>query len=111
MQCLDIHLTPKQVAAIDAALPFDYGQPMSQVSGYLLEAFSRHRGDGEGSVDADSPQFGLDPHTFGYQQHPAVANAGIVDYVPYAAPIDMTKVRESDEKSAEEFKKTQAKET
>ena len=31
---LDIHLTPEQVRAIDNALPFDYGQPMSEVSAF-----------------------------------------------------------------------------
>lgn len=29
---LDIHLTPTQIRKIDKALPFDYGQPMSEVS-------------------------------------------------------------------------------
>lgn len=30
-QALDIHLSPEQVRFLDNVLPFDYGQPMSQV--------------------------------------------------------------------------------
>lgn len=71
MRALDIALTPAQVRKIDAALPFDFGQPQSE--------------------------FGLDPHTWGYQLHPSVAGAGLVDYVPQRPVIDMTKGRESDE--------------
>jgi len=77
-QALDIHLSPEQVRFLDNVLPFDYGQPMSQ--------------------------FGLDPHMFGYQGHPNLQGAGLIDFVPLAAPIDMTKVRESDAAAEKEAK-------
>ena len=32
MTALNIHLTREQVKELDSVLPFDYGQPMSQVS-------------------------------------------------------------------------------
>ena len=35
---LDIHLSPAQVSAIDGALPFDYGQPQSEVRNVLSQA-------------------------------------------------------------------------
>jgi hypothetical protein len=41
---------------------------------------------------------------FGYQGHPSLQSAGLVDYVPLAQPIDMTKVRESDEAADKEAK-------
>ncbi|KAK1921493.1 NADP-dependent oxidoreductase domain-containing protein [Papiliotrema laurentii] len=68
---LDIHLTPQQIKELDSVLPFDYGQPMSQ--------------------------FGLDPHTFGYQMHPNLVTAGLVDYVPHRQPIDVRSMRENDD--------------
>jgi len=71
ISALDFTLTPEQVKEIDDALPFDYGQPMSQ--------------------------FGLDPHVFGYQMHFSVASAGLVDFVPYRQPIDMKTVRANDD--------------
>jgi hypothetical protein len=49
-------------------------------------------------------QFGLDPHMFGYQGHPNLQGAGLIDFVPLARPIDMTKVRESDAAAEKEAK-------
>lgn len=49
-------------------------------------------------------KFGLDPHMFGYQGHPNLQGAGLIDFVPLAAPIDMTKVRESDADAEKEAK-------
>jgi len=51
-----------------------------------------------------SLQFGLDPHMFGYQGHPNLQGAGLIDFVPLPAPIDMTKVRESDAAAEKEAK-------
>lgn len=34
---------------------------------------------------------------FGYQGHPNLQGAGIIDFVPHRPAIDMTKARESDE--------------
>ncbi|BEJ16857.1 hypothetical protein CspHIS471_0602580 [Cutaneotrichosporon sp. HIS471] len=67
---LEISLSPAQVQAIDTALPFEYGGP--------------------------GQDFGLDPRVWGYQQHFQIVSAGLVDYVPYAAPVDMANVRVSD---------------
>ncbi|CAK9779584.1 uncharacterized protein COLE_05259 [Cutaneotrichosporon oleaginosum] len=67
---LEIHLTEEQIQQLDAALPFEYGEP---------GAF-----------------FGLDPRVWGYQQNFHIESAGLVDFVPHAAPVDMTSVRESD---------------
>jgi hypothetical protein len=41
---------------------------------------------------------------FGYQGHPNLQGAGLVDYVPLPQPIDMTKVRESDAAAEKEAK-------
>jgi aryl-alcohol dehydrogenase-like predicted oxidoreductase len=76
---LDIKLTQEQVMAIDGALVFDYGQPQSQ--------------------------FGLDPHMTGYQQHPSIQTAGLVDYVPHSLGIDMSQGRSSDKEVADRMDK------
>lgn len=39
---------------------------------------------------------------FGYQGHPNLQGAGIVDFVPHRQAIDMTKARESDEAAQKE---------
>lgn len=72
---LDISLTPEQVKSIDAALPFEYGEPMSM--------------------------FGLDPRVWGWQQHAQLQAAGIVDYVKWPQAIDMTQARASDAEGKE----------
>jgi hypothetical protein len=41
---------------------------------------------------------------FGYQGHPNLQGAGLIDFVPLVAPIDMTKVRESDAAAEKEAK-------
>ncbi|ORY34299.1 norsolorinic acid reductase [Naematelia encephala] len=79
---LDIVLTLEQVKTIEKALPFDYGQPMAE--------------------------FGLDPRRFGYQMHPSVQTAGLVDYVEFPRPIDPTKGRASDEEAAKKAKEEEA---
>jgi hypothetical protein len=94
MQALDIHLSHEQVRFLDNVLPFDYGQPMNQVR-QLIRSYYNGR---------LTPQFGLDPHMFGYQGHPNLQGAGLIDFVPLAAPIDMTKVRESDAAAEKEAK-------
>lgn len=80
MSALDIHLTPAQISAIEQALPFDFGQPMSQ--------------------------FGLDPHMTGFQGHGNVQTAGIVDYVPLSAALDPTKGRASDQEAQKAWDET-----
>ncbi|TXT12807.1 hypothetical protein VHUM_01208 [Vanrija humicola] len=70
---LDIKLSQKQVRFLDAALPFDYGEPTAS--------------------------FGLDPHFLGFQQHFAVESAGIVDYVPLRQPADPSHLRTSDKEA------------
>lgn len=35
---LDIHLSAEQVRSIEKALPFDYGQPMSEVRSHACES-------------------------------------------------------------------------
>jgi hypothetical protein len=39
----------------------------------------------------------MDPMMTGYQQHPSLVSAGLVDYVPHQDAIDMTQVRKDDE--------------
>lgn len=72
---LEVHLTPEQVADIENALPFDYGQPQTE--------------------------FGMDPRRIGYQQHASLVSAGLVDFVAHHEPINHSQVRESDAKAAE----------
>jgi len=93
-QALDIHLSPEQVRFLDNVLPFDYGQPMNQARDSIRQNCIRKL----------TWQFGLDPHMFGYQGHPNLQGAGLIDFVPLAAPIDMTKVRESDAAAEKEAK-------
>ena len=41
----------------------------------------------------------------GYQQQPSLVSAGIVDYVPLAAGIDMVNGRASDKEAADKWGK------
>ena len=50
----------------------------------------------ESCYSANPTQFGLDPHMIGYQQHPSMVAAGLVDYVPHRQPFDVTTAREKD---------------
>lgn len=38
----------------------------------------------------------MEPRRLGYQQHPSLVSAGLVDYVAHHQPIDLSGVRESD---------------
>ena len=91
---LDFSLSPEQIKTIDQALPFDFGQPMAEAS---TLAFIW-------SVASNVPQFGLDPHVIGYQQHASMVSAGLVDYVPYRQALDNSKLRESDAAAAAQQK-------
>lgn len=47
----------------------------------------------------------MDPRRLGYQQHPSLVSAGLIDFVPHHIPINLSTVRESDSSAAEAAKK------
>ncbi len=54
-------------------------------------------------VDEEDHQFGMDPRRLGYQQHPSLVSAGLIDYVPHHVPINLSTARGSDAEAAKKL--------